>query len=127
MLRTRLRLEGRFSAAHFYNQPAWSEDKNREEFGRCFTSYGHGHDYRLQIEAEAPLDEVRLRADLKAVCDEYDHLHLNFMTTEFAREIPTTEVIAGKLWKKLEDRGWGSSLKILRLYEREDLFAELTA
>lgn len=127
MLRTRLRLEGRFSAAHFYRQPAWTEEKNRAEFGLCFTSHGHGHDYRLHIEVETPIDETRLRADLKSVCAAYDHIHLNFMSDEFKNEIPTTEVIASKLWKKLADLGWESGLRTLRLYERDDLFSEITA
>ncbi|MDX9731554.1 MAG: hypothetical protein RBT63_07270 [Bdellovibrionales bacterium] len=38
-----------FSTAHLYHQPSWSEEKNRAEFGACFSQYGHGHNYRLEV------------------------------------------------------------------------------
>ena len=44
-----LTLQRSFSSAHFYNQPAWSKEQNEKTFGACYTEYGHGHNYTLQV------------------------------------------------------------------------------
>ena len=32
-----------FSASHYYWNPSWSAEKNRQIFGRCANRNGHGH------------------------------------------------------------------------------------
>ncbi|MCM2268914.1 MAG: 6-carboxytetrahydropterin synthase, partial [Thermoanaerobaculia bacterium] len=39
----------RFSAAHRYHRPDWSEEENLRRFGKCAWSPGHGHNYRLTL------------------------------------------------------------------------------
>lgn len=127
-MKSLIRWEARFSSAHLYHQPLWSEEKNREEFGRCFTPHGHGHNYRAELEVDAglPVDELqKLRADFLAECDRLDHRHLNFDLEEYKDRIPTTEVIAQSLWSRLAAKGWGLSLRRLRLDESDDLWTEL--
>ncbi len=88
-------LENNFSSAHFYYQPAWSEEKNREIFGRCFTPYGHGHNYVLKSEWEiqnrGELEQIKFT--LQRMIDRLDHEHLNFTIPEFKTRVPTTEMI----------------------------------
>jgi 6-pyruvoyltetrahydropterin/6-carboxytetrahydropterin synthase len=81
-----------FSSAHFYHQEQFSEEKNLEVFGRCFTPNGHGHNYTLEVFVAGPIDpETRLVVNLAdldeillRVTDPLDHHHLNFDIPEFA-------------------------------------------
>lgn len=99
-----LTLRRNFSCAHFYRQPEWSEEKNRETFGKCFTEYGHGHDYKLEVTFSAPLfhlDESSIKSleqilskILNPVIEKLDHQHLNFVIPEFMT--PADTAIATK-------------------------------
>ncbi|HUF51462.1 MAG TPA: 6-carboxytetrahydropterin synthase [Longimicrobiales bacterium] len=126
----------RFSAAHRYARPDWSEDKNRAVFGPCSNPHGHGHNYRLDVTVQAPIDDVtgftidiaRLDAILREdVVAPLDHQHLNHAIPEFrdGGQIPTCENIARWLWLRLEPRFTASArLHRLRLYEDDDLFVD---
>lgn len=119
--------QGKFSSAHLYFQKNWSEEKNREEFGRCFTEHGHGHNYRLEVEIEGPT-EAPPRDWAQFVfeeCDRFDHQHLNFDLPEFQNLIPTTENIALVLTERLEKRLGPNKLRRLRLWEMDDLSVEI--
>ncbi len=113
--------ELRFAAAHFYSNSAWTEAKNREIFGKCFTPYGHGHNYRLVFFLQVEPDEEFLRA-ANAVVEELDHQHLNFVIEFFKTHIPTTENIATYIWHKLQDQ---AQLRGIRLYEMDDLWVTI--
>ena len=119
-------LEAEFSSAHFYHQPQWSEDKNREEFGRCFTEYGHGHNYKLKAEwADVDLKEIPLlRKQLDQVVSVLDHEHLNFVVPYFKDKIPTTEVILEYLETELR-KNISYQLVNLELFETADIGAKL--
>jgi len=125
-----------FSAAHFYWNPEWSEEKNAAVFGRCSNRNGHGHNYTLEVTVAGEPDAVTgFVVDLKwlkdvieeEVVSVYDHRHLNFEIPEFKEQIPTTENMAVAVWKRLEGpvtaRG-GARLSRVRVYERDDIFAE---
>jgi len=60
------------------------------------------------------------------VLEEFDHKHLNHDTPYFKDGIPTTENIAGVLWRLLASRPKIGELERIRLYEDEDLFADVT-
>jgi len=113
-------LEARFSAAHFYAQEKWTREQNLQTFGRCFTPYGHGHNYRVQAEwrIETQTEMENLRAIFLSVVDAFDHRHLNFDFPEFHQQIPTTEVLAQVLAERL--RG-ATPIPLLRLLLFEDL------
>jgi len=125
-----------FSASHYYWNPAWSEEKNREVFGRCANRNGHGHNYTLEISVTGMIDKVSgFVVDLKWLKDlielhvlsVYDHRHLNHEVPEFSSLIPTTENIAVSVWKRLEPHvaaAGGATLSRVRVYETQDIFAE---
>ncbi|MGO8757297.1 MAG: 6-pyruvoyl trahydropterin synthase family protein [Terracidiphilus sp.] len=133
-----------FSASHYYWNEAWTEEKNRQVFGRCANRNGHGHNYTLEVTVAGEVDPVTgFVVDLKGlrdviereVLDAYDHKHLNLDAPEFARAIPTTENIAIAAWKRLEpaiNRSNGGSggavggarLSRIRVYETPEIFAE---
>lgn len=126
----------RFSAAHRYHRPDWSEERNRAVFGPCANPYGHGHDYLLEVTVEGAVDEETgfsvdlgaLDALLRAeVVERLDHQHLNHVVPEFAPggRIPTTENILLLLWGRLHGRlPAGARLVRLRLHENRDFYVD---
>lgn len=129
----------RFSAAHRYHRPEWSDEENFSRFGRCSWAPGHGHNYRLTLwiagEPDAStgfvvdlpaLDElVRIR-----VLDRLDHRHLNTSVPKFAPggAIPSSESVASWIADELLPHlPSGCRLERLRLAEDDDLAAVWTA
>ena len=102
----------RFSAAHRYHSDALSEEENRRVFGKCHRPHGHGHNYRLDVAVEGPVDPVTGMvvnlADLDALLKEkvvepLDHSFLNLDIPHFASVVPTCENLAAWLWEVLEE------------------------
>ena len=123
----------KFAAAHLYRDASLTPEENRARFGACYSEYGHGHNYVLDVSVRGLVDPstgmiVNLK-DLKAavqglVIDRYDHKHLNFEVDDFGDTQPTTEAIALRIWDLLQGRIPGCDLARIRVYEHEDLFAE---
>jgi 6-pyruvoyltetrahydropterin/6-carboxytetrahydropterin synthase len=137
-------LETRWSSAHLYKQSQWTDTKNKEQFGKCFSVYGHGHDYLLiatwdlSDERDSNDSQPFFRQSLDHLREALDHHHINFMIEDFndhihqdghkQNHIPTTENLALYCLEKLS-----SEAKIakrpapqrIRLYETPDLWVEL--
>lgn len=45
-----------FSAAHRLHNPKLSAQKNKEIFDKCNNSNGHGHNYKLKVVLEGPVN-----------------------------------------------------------------------
>lgn len=123
-------LQKSLSCAHFYRQTQWSIEKNQKIFGRCYTPYGHGHNYQVHVgfACKMPLSltlKEQLEDILQAVCDPLDHEHLNFVIPEFLETIPTTENIARYLWKQIDLTSPPAPLLQLKLYETPHIWTEL--
>ncbi len=128
----------RFSAGHRYHNPAWSDEQNQRVFGVCNRPHGHGHNYRLEVGVDGSVDPVTGMlinlADLDTllkdlVLSQLDHAFLNHDVEHFAEVNPTCENIAAYLWQRLEEpvaRLGACRLSLIRLWESEDLFAELS-
>jgi 6-pyruvoyltetrahydropterin/6-carboxytetrahydropterin synthase len=124
-----------FSAAHRYFREQWPEEKNRAVFGACANPHGHGHNYRLEVTVQAPIDaETGFSANLAhldavlrdEVIGPLDHQHLNHAVPEFAAGVvPTCENILVWLWPRLAARlEGGTRLHRLRLHEDDRLFVD---
>lgn len=135
MPRMQLTRRVRFSAAHRYHRPDWSDAHNREVFGPCANPHGHGHDYLLEVTVEGEVDPVTgFSVDLgvldavlrEEVVEPLDHQHLNHVVPEFAPGglIPTTENILLLAWRRIEPRLGAARLVRLRLHENPDFFVE---
>ena len=128
--------EVRFSAAHRYWRPEWSDERNRTTFGACANPHGHGHLYRLEVTVGGPVDpETGFAVDLatldallrREVLDVLDHRHINHDVPEFAAGglVPTTENLLVWLWLRVQaGLPDGARLTRLRLQEDEGLYAE---
>ncbi|CAE79818.1 6-carboxytetrahydropterin synthase [Bdellovibrio bacteriovorus] len=123
-------LKSPFSAAHFYAQPQWDEHKNRETFGRCYTQYGHGHNYMLEAGFHCQNDswkqqQQHYQSVLNNLTAVLDHEHLNFVIPEFKTNIPTTENICLYFLEKLKSQVKSEEISYLRLYEMDNIWTEI--
>jgi len=117
-----------FNAAHKLYRPDWTDEKNKEIFGKCSNQNFHGHNYELIVSLTGKVDPEtgyvydmgKLKNIIKSEIEDYlDHKNLNLDVLDFKELNPTAEniikVIYNKLRKKLEDK---FELKI-KLYETE--------
>lgn len=126
----------RFSAAHRYYRPEWSEAENRRVFGACANAYGHGHNYLMEVTVAADIDpQTGFSANLAAldqllathVTAIFDHQHINHAIPEFAegKLIPTTENIARFCWDRLQTALQPPmQLRRIRLHEDETFYVD---
>jgi 6-pyruvoyltetrahydropterin/6-carboxytetrahydropterin synthase len=125
----------RFSAAHRYHRPEWSDEENRRTFGACNNPHGHGHNYLLEVMVAGEIDAATgfsvdlalLDRLLEEVVRPLDHQHLNHAVEEFryGGAVPTTENILVFLWPRLQ-AGIPAPARLyrLRLYEDPTLFVD---
>ncbi|MGD8277206.1 MAG: 6-carboxytetrahydropterin synthase [Gemmatimonadota bacterium] len=126
----------RFSAAHRYHRPEWTEADNRRVFGPCANPVGHGHDYVLEVTVHGSIDPVTgFSADLAAldailrreVIEPLDHQHINHAVPAFGDGglIPTCENLLVWLWDRIAPAlPAGVRMGRLRLREGHDLWVD---
>ena len=136
MLHVELSRKVHYSSGHRYAHPEWSDEKNRDVFGPCFSEHGHGHNYVLEVHVRGPIDKdtgmiinlVDLDKALKEVVNPLDHHHLNKDVPEFKDKVPTTENLSLYCYEKLKkELSPYPELKIskLKLFEGPDLWSEV--
>ena len=125
----------RFSAAHRMFRQDWSEEKNREVFGKCSNPNWHGHNYILWVTVKGePSDEhgfVMNISILKKIINEkviekVDHRNINLDVDFMKGRITTTENLAVAIWDELkpEIEKEGALLHCVKIEETENNFIE---
>ena len=79
----------------------------------------HGHSFRVSVHVEGEVDPVKgwvldfadIKSAFKPLYDELDHNYLNDID---GLENPTSEVLAARIWERLNDRLPGLSQVIVR-------------
>lgn len=121
----------RFNAAHKLENPGWSEEKNREVFGKCANKNWHGHNYELFVTVKGnPDPETGYVTDLKKlseilkrlVIDKLDHRNINLDVDFMKGRLASTENLAIGIWNQLQPHVEG--LHSVRLYETENNYVE---
>ena len=124
-----------FNAAHKLSLAAWSEERNREVFGKCANVNWHGHNYDLRVTVSGTPDPVTgFVMDAKVlsqigkatVVDKLDHSNLNLDIDWFRDRLPTTENLVTAIWERLQApvAAAGGNLYRVRLFETENIYAD---
>ncbi len=122
-----------FNAAHRLHNPAWSDAKNQEIFGKCNNPNYHGHNYELIVSVTGEIDpetgyvmDVKILKDLikEEVENPFDHKNLNLDIEEFRQLNPTAENIVVVIWNKLRKHINRSLDLKVTLYETPRNFVE---
>lgn len=123
----------RFNAGHRLYNPAFSEERNREVFGKCSNPGGHGHNYVLEVTLRGEVDpETGYLYDLgelsslltKLVLNDVDHRNLNTDVEWLDGTIPTAENLASAIWDRLDPHLPDGLLHRVRVVETEKNAAE---
>ena len=122
-----------FNAAHRLFRPDWSDEKNKEVFGKCNNPNYHGHNYVLETWVEGDVDsETGFLIDLKVlkqlvkteVTQRFDHFNLNLDCKEFANLNPTSENISIVIWNILREKLDPKYKLTIKLWETENNICE---
>ena len=129
------RLE-RFNAAHRLWVDDWSEEKNKEIFGKCCNKNWHGHNYALYVTVKGKpdlttgfiIDVKKLSRIVKdSVIEKLDHSNLNLDVDFIQKNVqPTTENLTVLIWRELQPiiAAEGVQLHSIKLSETENIYAE---
>jgi len=102
-----------FNAAHRLSNPTWSDEKNREIFGKCSNPNYHGHNYELIVSVKGEVDPESgfvmnldvLRKIIEIEVEEYlDHKNLNLDIDYFKNINPTAENIVVLIWNRIREK-----------------------
>jgi len=125
-----------FNAAHRLYREDWSDERNRETFGKCSLPHYHGHNYELEVRVTGAVDPVTgFVMDLKELSDlvsaqvleRFDHRNLNVDTEEFRTLNPTAENIAVVIYELLRPHLRPELDLFIRLFETPRNFVEYPA
>lgn len=126
----------RFNAAHKLWVEDWSEEQNREVFGKCSNKNWHGHNYNLHVTIKGWPDPVTgFVMDVKKlsiiireeVIEPLDHSNLNLDVDFIPKGLqPTTENLVILIWKRLSAalEHQPCQLHGIKLWETETIYAE---
>ncbi len=101
----------RFSASHRLHSPRFTEEQNRDLYGKCSNPYGHGHNYTVEVTVGGPIDpETGMIANLgeldpfveREVIEPFDQKYLNEEIPEFQDVVPTTENLCREIYRRLK-------------------------
>jgi 6-pyruvoyltetrahydropterin/6-carboxytetrahydropterin synthase len=125
-----------FNAAHRLFNPAWSDEKNNEVFGKCALPNYHGHNYDLIVRITGKQDkktgyvmDMKKLSDLlkETIIEKLDHKNLNMDVAEFKGLNPTAENIAIVIYDLLRPQIEKKLELHIRLYETPRNFVEYPA
>ena len=119
-----------FSAAHKLSRTDWSDEKNREVFGKCSNPNWHGHNYILWVTVKGEVSPdtgfVTNLSDVSHVLktfilDKLDHKNLDMDVDFMKGKYSSTEVLAIEIWKQIEKpiHALGCSLHCVKVQETE--------
>ena len=122
-----------FNAAHRLFVENWSDEKNKNLFGKCSNPNFHGHNYDLIVDVTGDVDQVTgVVIDLKELKDIIkneveellDHKNLNLDVLYFKKVIPTAENICIFIWNILRDKISKDNELSVTLYETSRNFVK---
>ena len=124
-----------FNAAHKLYNNSWTEERNREVFGKCANANWHGHNYNLYVTVKGMPDpdtgfimNVKLLSQIikNEVVEQLDHKNLNLDVPFLKGKMASTENLVVEIWKILQPHieQNGAQLHCVKLFETENIYAE---
>jgi 6-pyruvoyltetrahydropterin/6-carboxytetrahydropterin synthase len=123
-----------FNAAHRLYNPAWSEAKNNEVFGKCANENWHGHNYDLYVTVKGNpdgntgfvFDVKKLSVLIKEqIIERLDHKNLNLDVDFMYGKMCSSENLVVCIWEQLQPHlPLGVQLHCIKLYETPRIYVE---
>ncbi|MCO5247333.1 MAG: 6-carboxytetrahydropterin synthase [Chitinophagales bacterium] len=123
-----------FNAAHRLYNEHWSEEKNKEFFGKCANKNWHGHNYTLFVTVKGnPHPDTGFIMDVKklskitkeVIVNRLDHTNLNLDVDFIPKGLhPTTENMVKIIWEQLAPHITECELHCIKLWETENIYCE---
>jgi len=123
-----------FNSAHRLHNTKWSDEKNKDIFGKCNNPNYHGHNYDLEVTVIGYVDEetgyvidTKYLSDLikDNVLEKFDHKNLNLDVDDFRMLNPTAENIAKIIFTILRSLIDEKHELKIKLYETPRNFVEI--
>ncbi len=125
-----------FNAAHRLHNDHWSDEKNKQVFGKCNNPHYHGHNYDLEVRVVGFCDQdtgyvmdAKLLSDLikEKVLNDFDHKNLNLEVDDFKTLNPTAENIARVIYERIRPHLNEELELMITLYETQRNVVEYPA
>jgi 6-pyruvoyltetrahydropterin/6-carboxytetrahydropterin synthase len=122
-----------FNGAHCLYNEMWSEEKNKEVFGKCSNRNFHGHnfDVYVTVKGEPHPDtgfvmnaHVLSKIIKKEVVERLDHKNFNMDVPELKGKFPSSENVAIQIWNWILPHIQGCELHCVKLQETETIYVE---
>jgi 6-pyruvoyltetrahydropterin/6-carboxytetrahydropterin synthase len=122
-----------FNGAHRLFNPAWTEEKNDEVFGKCANKNWHGHNFDVYVTVKGEpnpdtgfiMNAHHLSALIKReVVQRLDHKNFNIDVPELVGVLPSTENVVKQIWKWLAPHITECELHCIKLVETENIYVE---
>lgn len=124
-----------FNAAHKLYNPDWTEEENRDVFGKCSNANWHGHNYELHVTVKGePHPETGFIFNAKTlgilikdvIIEKIDHRNLNMDVDFMKGKFTSAENLAIGIWNELQPhiQNEGATLHGIRLYETTKIYVE---
>ena len=122
-----------FNGAHRLMRKDWSDEKNREMFGKCANKNWHGHNYQLFVTVKGEpngetgfvVNAKELSALIKEVVIEpMDHKNLDLDVPFLKGKMTTVETLVREIWRQLEPKMKNCELHCVKLQETENIWCE---
>lgn len=132
-MKTAVYRKAHFNAAHRLHNPTFSDEENRQVFGKCNNPNFHGHNYELIVKIVGEIQpltgyviDTKILKDIikTQIEDRFDHKNLNLDVPEFATLNPTAENIAVVIWNILRSHLDAHLEVFIILYETERNYVE---
>jgi 6-pyruvoyltetrahydropterin/6-carboxytetrahydropterin synthase len=124
-----------FNAAHKLFNKNWTEEQNKEVFGKCANENWHGHNYEVHVTVKGEMqtetgfifNAKRLSVIINEyVCDKIDHKNLNIDVDFMKDKFTTCENLTVAIWEQIQPvlKTEGIELHCVKLYETPRIYTE---
>ena len=124
-----------FNAAHKLQNNTWTDEHNKEVFGKCANENWHGHNYELHVTIKGEPDpetgfiyNAKTLGDLikDVIVEKVDHRNLNLDVDFMKGKFTSAENFAMGIWHELKPHIEKSAVKLhcIKLIETPKIYVE---